>query len=267
MNSTPAPTTIEPDDVLIARADQRLTHAYDQIARADEQLARVTEQLSKLEHDGDRHLSAVLDRRPSRGWWAIRGLIGLVLAACVVVAAFVSQSSYGDAAKPIIAQWAPRFILASSMQLEKPGLAARPSPSVVQVTTSGPISPEPTVSAQTASQGVASAAAPMPPELAQLLETMARDLARVEQGIEQLKTRQEQMASDNANLAEQFKANQETMMTRLVAKASEQSLRPRVSPALPRPITTATRKPVPPPPSPLARVHPQPPRQLQPEDQ
>jgi hypothetical protein len=266
MNSTPAPTTVEADDVLIARADQRLAHAYDQIARADEQLARVTEQLSKLEHDGGRHPAAVLDRRPSRGGWALRGLIGLLLAACIFAAAFVSQSSYGDVAKTIIAQWAPRFILASSTQLERPGRALQPSPSIVQVATAGPISPEPTVSAQTAPQEGASTSAPMPPELAQLLETMAHDLAQVEQGIEQLKTRQEQMASDNTKLVDQLKANQE-QMTYLIAKASEQSLQPRTSPVSPRPITTATRKPLSPPPSPKPRVHPQAPVQLQTEDQ
>ena len=51
MNSTTAPKAIEPDDVVVARADERLVHAYDQIARADEQLARLNEQLSKLEQE------------------------------------------------------------------------------------------------------------------------------------------------------------------------------------------------------------------------
>ncbi len=67
MNSTTDPKAIEPDDVLVARADERLAHAYDQIARADEQLARLTDQLSKLEHDAARHPSTVVSHRPSRG--------------------------------------------------------------------------------------------------------------------------------------------------------------------------------------------------------
>jgi hypothetical protein len=57
MNSTTDPKAIEPDDVLVARADERLVHAYAEIARADEQLAPVNEQLSKLEHDAARHPS------------------------------------------------------------------------------------------------------------------------------------------------------------------------------------------------------------------
>jgi hypothetical protein len=266
MNATPAPTTVEADDVLIARADQRLAHAYDQIARADEQLARVTEKLSKLEHDGGDHALDVLDRQPSRGRWALRGFIGLLLSACVIVAALAWQTSYGDAAKPIIAQWAPRFMLVSSTQLERPELVTQPSPSTLRVATPGPISPQPTATAQAAPEEVASTSAPMPPELAQLLETMARDLAQVEQGIEQLKTRQEQMASDNIKLVDQLKANQE-QMTYLIGKASEQSLQPKISPVLPKPITTATRKPVSAPPSLKRRVHPQAPVQLQPDDQ
>jgi hypothetical protein len=264
MNSTLKAT--EGDDVLIARADQRLAHAYDQIARADEQLARVTEKLSKLEHDAGRHPSAVLGRRPSRSRWALRGLIGLLSAASVVVGAFVSQSSYGDAVKPIIAQWAPRLISTLSVQLEKPGLATQPSPSAVQVAVADSIPPQPAALAQTAPQDLAPTAAQMPPELAQLLETMARDLARVEQGIEQLKTRQEQTASDNAKVVEQLKTSQE-QMTRLMAKAPEQSLRPKTSPPVPRPVTTATRKPAPKLPPPQARLHPQAPVQLQPDDE
>jgi septal ring factor EnvC (AmiA/AmiB activator) len=102
---------------------------------------------------------------------------------------------------------------------------------------------------------------------------MARDLASVEHGIEQLKTSQEQMVRDNANLAEQLKAAQAQMardnenaaaqlkasqeqIARLIAKASEQNLRPRTSAPPPRPIATPTRKPVPKLSSPQARARP-----------
>jgi hypothetical protein len=244
MNSTPNPNAIEPNDVLIARADERLAHAYEQIARADEQLVRVNEQLSKLEHDPAPHPAAVPGRRPSRGRAALRGLIGLLLAGCILVAAFVSQSSHGDAAKQIFARWAPQLI------------AAQPSPSTLQVAAAEPVPPQLTPLAQTAPQDVAPAAAPVSPELAQLLQTMARDLANVEQGIEQLKASQGQMASDNAKAVEQLKAGQE-QMTRLVAKASEQSLRPKTSAPPPPPVVTPTHKPVPTHASPQATARPQ----------
>jgi uncharacterized membrane protein YccC len=267
MSSTTDPQAIEPNDVLAARADERLAHAYDEIARADDQLARLNEQLSKLEHDAAYQPSAAAGRRP-RGRPALRGFVGLLLALCVFVGAFVSQSSYGDAAKSIVARWAPQLILTSSLPMEKPGSPGQPN-SIAQVAAATPVLAQPTPSAQTAPQDVAPAAAPISPELAQLLQTMARDLANVGQGIEQIRANQEQAARENAMAAEQLKASQE-QMTRLIAKtseqnkASEQNLRPRTSAPPVRPVATATRKPVPTHPSPQAR--PQAPTRLQPDD-
>jgi len=117
---------------LVARADDRLAHAYEQIARPDEQLAGVNEQISKPEHDAARHSSDPKKpvnrfRRPSHGRPALRGFIGLLLTACICVAAFASQS-YGETAKLMISRWAPQLISASSLPLEKPELAAPAEP-------------------------------------------------------------------------------------------------------------------------------------------
>jgi hypothetical protein len=233
---------------LIARADERLAHAYQQIAHADEQLARVNDQLSKLDHDAATSPSAVLRRLPSRDRPMLRGFSGLLLAACVFVAAFVSQSSHGDAARPIIARWARQLILTSSPPLGKPELPAQPSPSGVQMAAAELVPPQPVSSGRAAAQDAAPTAAPVSPELAQLLQTMARDLANVEQGIEQLKASQEQM-------------------TRLIAKASEQNFRPKTSAPPPRLIAAPARKPVSTLRSPQARERAQAPMQLQPEEQ
>jgi hypothetical protein len=260
MNSTPNSKATEPDDVLLARADQRLAHAYEQIARADEQIARVNDQLSKLEHDGARHPSD-LSRRPSRGRSTLRGLIGLLLAACIFVAAFVSQSSYSDAAKPTVVGWASQRFLASSPPMEK---SAQPSSSTVQVAAAEPLASQPTLPVQTASQDVAPPAAPIPPELTQLLQTMTRDLVNVQQGIDQLRTSQEEMARENAKTAEQLKASQE-QMTRVIANVSEQNLRPKTSAPPPSAIAAPARKPAPTRPPTQARVQARAPVQLQPE--
>src|SRR5258708_37915536 len=99
MNSTTDPKAIELNDVLAARADERLVHAYDQIARADQQLARVNEQLAKLEHDAANQPSAVVGHRPPRGRPALRGLIRVLLAPGGLARAFLSQSSCGAAAR------------------------------------------------------------------------------------------------------------------------------------------------------------------------
>src|SRR5882672_6932093 len=103
------------------------------VARAGEEIARAEEQLSKLEHDAARHPSdhpqtrmntfrpAVPGNRPLFDRPAVRGFTGLLLAACIGVAAIAWQSSYGDAA--IIATWAPQRVVTSSPPLENPGPA------------------------------------------------------------------------------------------------------------------------------------------------
>jgi hypothetical protein len=239
MDTALNPKQTDPHHVLVARADEELAHAHEQIARADEQLARADEQLSKLEHD------AVPGNRPLFDRPAVRGLTGLLLAACIGVAAIAWQSSYGDAAREIIARGAPQRVVNSSPPLENPGLPAQPSPPAVQAAAAKTAPPQPAPLAQTAPEDVSPTAAALSPELTQLLQSMARDLATLGQGIEQLKASQEQMARDNANAAAQFKASQE-QIARVIAKASEQSLRPRIPTPPPRPAATATRKPVPP---------------------
>jgi len=265
MNSTPNPNSTESDDVLVARAEERFAHAYEEITRADEQLARVNEQLSRLERDAADHPEAIPGRRPSRGRPALRGLVGLLLAACIAVAAFVSQSSYGEGARLTFARWtAPHLVSASSLP-GKPGLSAQPAQSGVRVAVAEAAPQQAAPWAQAAPQDVAPAAAPASPDLAQLLQTMARDLATVEQGIEQLKASQERLASDNARIVEQLRMSQD-QMARLVARASEQDLRSRTPAPPPKPIANSTHNPAPPHPSPQARARPQP-IQLQPDDQ
>ena len=272
MNSMPNPEQADPHDVAVAA----LRQAREQIGRADKQLPRVDEQVSRLgqgaarQPPGQQKRLAVPGRRSSRGRLALLGLIGLLLAACISVAALAWQSPYGDAAKLMFARWAPQRVSISSLPSDKQELPAQPGPPAVDVAATAAL-PQPAPLAQTTPQDVAPTAAP--PELAQWLQTMARDLANVEQGIEQLKTSQEQivrdnaqlaeqlkaaqaqMARDNANAAEQLKASQE-QMARLIAKASEQNLRPKTSASPPRPIATPTRKPVPKLSSPQARARP-----------
>ena len=248
MDTTLNPKQTDPRHVLTARADQELAHAYKQITSAGEEIARAEEQLSKLEHDAVPGSRRLFDRP------AVRGLTGLLLAACIGVAAIAWQSSYGDAAKEIIARWAPQRVATSSPPLENPGLAAQPSPPAVEAAGANTAPSQPALLAQTVPEDVAPTAAPPSPELTQVLQSMARDLATLGQEIEQLKAGQEQMARDNANTAEQLKASRE-QMARVLAKASEQNLRPKMS--APRPTAATTRKPVPTLPLPQAIAQPQ----------
>src|SRR5713226_6901059 len=185
MDTKPDSKQTDSRHVLIARADEEL-------ASADEQIARAEKQLSKLELAARRAASGKRGR-------AVRGLIGLMLAACIGVAAMAWQSPYGDAAKRIIARWVPQLVLTSSLPLEKPGLPAQPSPPTVQVAAANTVPTLQAPLAQTAPEDVVPIAPALSPELTQLLQSMAHDLATLGQGIEQLKASQEQMARNNAN--------------------------------------------------------------------
>jgi hypothetical protein len=264
MNSTPNLANTA-DDVLAARADERLAHAYEQITRADEQLARVTEQLSRLESGGGRHPPLASGSRPSHGGSLLRGVAGLVLAAGIGAAAFAAQSPYGEPARLMIAQWAPQVFPTSAAQ-------SGPSPSV-QLASAESTPSQPVAALQTQLQTPAQTVAPAPllPELTQLLQTMAHDIAVVQQGIEELKASQERMFADTARAIEQVKANQE-QLTSLAAKPSEKpperDLRAKTAAAAPRPPTVANVSHKPPPTQPpQTRARPPQPIQLQPDDQ
>jgi hypothetical protein len=253
------------DIELVARADERLAHAYQQIVSADEQLARVNEQISRMEYDAARKKAVNTLRRPSRDRPALRGFVGLLLAAGICFAAFASQS-YGETARLMISRWAPQ--LASSLPSATPELAAQQSQPPVQVAAAdaavSPLSPP----AQTAPQDAAPV--PIPPEVTQLLQTMARDLASVQQEIEQLKASQQELARENAGITEQLKASQE-QMARAISSASEQNLRPKTSVTTsaaasanpPRSVANPARKPVSTPPQKQARAQARAPVQLQ----
>jgi hypothetical protein len=261
MNSASTPKAIEPHNVLIARADEQLAHAHEQIARAGEELERLSEQLAKMERDAARPPSGgpgppSPPRRP-----ALRALVGLPLAACIVVAALVLQSSYGDGAKLVVARWAPQLV--STPSPENASLPAQPAPSIVQVAAAEAAPPQTTPLAQSAPQDAAPTATAALPDQ-QLLQTMARDLANVERSIEQLKANQQQIASDNSKAIEELKASQEEIK-RVLARVSEQNL-PKTSPPPTQPTPTL-RKPERTLQSPHARARPRIPREWMYDDE
>jgi hypothetical protein len=236
MNSTTTPKAVESHNPLGVRADEHIARAYEQIAQADEQLARVTEQLAKMGLDAARPPSAGPGPQPPPGRPARRAPVGLLLLACIVVAALVLQSSYSGGAKLIVAHWAPQFV---STSLPEHPFPVQPAPSTVQMAAAESAPPPATPPAQTAPQDATPTATAALPDHTQLLQTIARDLANVQRDIEQLKANQQQIASDNSRAIEQLKASQEEMKRQL-ARISEQNL----SKSSPPPMQpTTTRKP------------------------
>ena len=200
----------------------------------------MTEQLARMERDSARPPSAGPSPQSPLGRPGLRALVGLPLAAFIVVAALILQSSFGGGAKLVVARWAPQLVSTPSLPPEKPSFLAQPAPSTVQVAAAEAPRPQATLLAQTAPQDAAPTAAATPPDHTQSQQTMARDLANVERDIEQLKANQQQMASDISKAIEQLNASQEEMK-RVLARVSEQNL-PKTSPPPTQPIRTM-RKP------------------------
>jgi hypothetical protein len=257
MHSTQTPKqTDDPHDVLVVAPDVVL------VAPTDEELAKLAH---TLRHPSNPHTrtgsrrpggstvppidttfraAAVRDvqvrgDRPSLGRRAVRAFTGFLLVACIGVAGIAWQS-YGDAAKQIIARWAPQLVLTSSPPLESPGLPEQANPPTIQASAAKAAPPQPAPLAQTAPKGVVPKTAALSPESAQLLQSMAGDLATAGQEIKQLKAS-----------IEQLKASQE-QMSRDIAKDFEQNLRPKISRPAPRSAPAPARKLMPPFPPPQA---------------
>lgn len=239
MNSSPTSKAIEPQDAPVASSDERLARAYEQIARADEELTRVSEQVAKMEREAAHpHSAGPVPQSPNSagagpqaapGRPARRALIGLPLAAGIVVAVLFLQSSYGGGARLVVARWAPQLVSTPSVPPENLPLPAQPAPSTVEVAAAETAPPQATPMVQATPQDAAPTVTAALADHTQLLQTMARDLANVERSIEQLKANQQQIASDNSKAIEGLKASQEEIK-RVLARVSEQNLPKAASP-------------------------------------
>jgi hypothetical protein len=221
---------------------------------------------------------------PRRSWFgglALRGLMGLLVAACMGAAATTLMSP-GDAAKQLTEQWEPQLYLISSSAATTP-ISAQSSPPAVRASdpkAAPPLSGLPAPAAETPLRGSASTAGGPPPEQEQtvqllrgFLDIVEQDIEELKTSIEQLKTSQEQMVRNNSAVGEQLKAAQEQMVrdnaavaeqlratqqqiARFIIKDSEQQLRPKTPTPPLRSIATATGKPAPKLSSPQARAQP-----------
>lgn len=244
MNSPSTPKSTEPLDASVGGADERLAHAHEQITRAGEQLARLDEQVARMERDAARQPPAGPSPQSRPGKPAIRALVGLPLAACILVAALVL---YGGGAKLVVARWAPQPVSTASLPPENPPLPAQstpsavqqPPPSILQVAAAEATPPQATAPAQTAPQDAAPTTTAALPDQTQLLQSMARDLANLERTIEQLKANQQQITNDNSKAIAELKASQEEIK-RMLARVSEQSP-PKTSPPPTQPPPTLRR--------------------------
>jgi hypothetical protein len=132
----------------------------------------------------------------------------MVLAVCIGLAA-AAWKSYGAAATRIIAGLTTQFVIGSQEPDQSP-VAVEPASPAVRAEAANAAPAQPASAPQTASVADTSTpAAAVSPGEAQLLQSMTRDLATLQQQVEELK-----------GSVEQLKASQQ-QMSRDLAKASE----------------------------------------------
>ncbi len=220
MHSTPNSEQVDPSVISLAPGDERLVNDEQTVREA---LARVHERPSNAPPDT---ASISLDPqvtsfRPNATGGssgirtAIRGIFGAFLVGLIGSGAFAWQSSYGHAARQIVAELAPQLIPSSLLPGSKSEPEAQPGSATAQAATADAAQPatdasdanasqpaaapqqQPAIPAQTASPAAAqaavqdaatAAASSSPPDQGQLLQTMARDLAAARQKIAELET-------------------------------------------------------------------------------
>jgi hypothetical protein len=192
---------------------------------------------------------AVPARRTTFGRRAMRAIAALVLTLGLGAAALTWQT-FGYAAKKAAFKWAPKFAISASLPLEKLGLSAKSppaddpagadaTPAQAASPAEGAVNGAPendapgnAVAGNTLANPAASSSDP-----AQLLQSMARDLANVSQEVEILK----------ASIAELKASQQQTTrdLAKVSDKTSEQSAKAKMITAPPRPAVAAVHKPAP----------------------
>jgi hypothetical protein len=151
--------------------------------------------------------------------------VGFLFALVSAMAAAL-WTHHGHAAKQMLAEWLPPFVLAASSPVETPPPADQAN------------APTQTATADQASAPAAQAPDSAAPTLASAdsgpsVQSMARDIASMGQQIEQLKATIEQLKASQAQMA------------RDVAKSSDPGLRPRVATLPPKPVIAAVPAPAP----------------------
>jgi hypothetical protein len=265
MQSTlPPKPSDDPHDVVVVAPDVARVAPAD-VAPADDELSNLLHQAARYRSetragsdvpagatvppvDTTFRPAAVNDVLVPRKRWsmvrrAARGLIALLLAACIGLAA-VAWRSYGDTAKRQIARWTTQLVLTSSVSPEQSEPAAQPAAAAVAADAANPAPAQPEPPPQSAAEAVAPPAAAPSPDSAQLMQSMARDLASLGQEVEQLK-----------GSIEQLKAGQQ-QMSRDAARPPDQNLRPRKPAPPPRSAAVRPRRPMPPYPSAQAAAAP-----------
>ena len=224
--------TMDATDQLARLAARDASPARARAADLDVSALRLTEPARvPVSHPVAVETDHVASETPSPGRRPMRAFIRFVLAVFIGVAGTLAWQAYGDEAREMVAVWVPQLgWLAPSPTASASPPADQASASAAQAAADQTASVQEATPAPASAPeaGAANVQAALPPEFAQQIETMARDLATARQGLEQLTAGQDQMARNIAKL-----------------QATEQDILHKLTPPA-RPAAAAAPRPAPP---------------------
>lgn len=194
-----------------------------------------------------------------------RRFLRFLMTVAVGVAATLAWQSYGEAARQMLATWAPQLVAPPAEPIETASAPEQADPvaeqgaeqaapaqpvDVASATADAPATPQAAAPAQAAPPPATQAAAPAP-DLTPMIEEMSREIASLREAVEELKSGQQKLGRD-------------------IAKAAEQETKRKVATPAPRPAAASDRdrdrdrNPPPPPPQAARQVIMPPPSYTQP---
>jgi hypothetical protein len=239
---------ISPDVVLASRTHQEAPTLAPEIGgRAEPKIELASDTAVNPAPSVDNAVRAALKdyqaarKRSSVGKW-LRGAMFSMLFAGASAAAAIAWGVHGNAVKQTVAAWMPAFLVTAAPSQAAQAAADQPTVPASQAEAADQNAPQAAALVQKLDSTAATDSA-APPDSAQALQSMTRDLAAMGQQIEQLK----------ANIAE-LKAGQEQMAREMSrpaqarpAEARSVDPRAKLSALPPRPLAAAApvRKPKP----------------------
>jgi len=213
---------------VLARIDQRLANLEADTSPDPSEAQFVTETVSSIMSSDDQAAFVRLARR---------GLIGLVLSASLVAAASFLWSHH-ETAMQGVAQLVPRFDLGATTPAEKPELGP---PATAKAMTDA--APAQAVSSPRTALDKPNPT-PVPPELAELMRKVDRNIAGLAQAVTELRLAHQQATGDNARTVADIKAGLDQMARAMAtATASEAREAEQVAQAKPPAQVTPAKPP------------------------
>ena len=171
--------------------------------------------------------------RPMSKW--VKRIVMALLGLCGATAAAAWQH-YGDQATAMASEWAPPFVLAALPSAARPTVAEQPSAPAAEAAATEQAAAQPAApltSAPVQSEPAATTAAAAPSAESPQLQSMARDLATMNQQVEELKATIAQLKASQAQMAREFAKASDARTTE--TRPAEQNPRPKVSALTPPP--------------------------------